>query len=60
MGFIVNQKNSVTGPSQILDFLGLTVDSLAMELKKIRAESVGSNSPELIRTFAVCLHPPSS
>ena len=46
MGFIVNQKKSVTEPSQILDFLGLTVDSLAMELKlpleklkKIRAES---------------------
>jgi len=46
LGFIINQKKSVLTPTQSIEFLGLTVDSLAMELrlpltkmKQIRAEA---------------------
>ena len=46
LGFIINQKKSVLTPAQTIEFLGLTVDSLAMELrlplikiKQIRAEA---------------------
>jgi len=44
--FVINQKKSVLTPAQSMEFLGLTVDSLAMELrlppikiKQIRAEA---------------------
>ena len=46
LGFIVNMKKSVLSPAQIMDFLGLTVDTVLMQLKlpgeklkKIRAEA---------------------
>ena len=46
MGYIINWKVSITDPAQILEFLGLIVDTVSMELrlpldklKKIRAES---------------------
>ena len=46
LGFIINQKKSVLTPAQSMEFLGLTVDSLAMELrlplikmKQIRTEA---------------------
>ena len=46
MGYIINSKKSITNPAQTLEFLGLIVDTLSMELrlpldklKKIRAES---------------------
>ena len=46
LGFVINQKISVTTPTQTVDFLGLTIDSIQMELKlpsekmkKIRVES---------------------
>ena len=46
LGFKINQKISVLEPAQVMEFLGLTVDTVQMELKlpvdnikKIRAES---------------------
>ena len=46
LGFIVNTKKSVLNPAQVIEFLGLFVDSIAMEIrlppikiKQIRAES---------------------
>ena len=46
LGFRINQKKSVLEPAQTMEFLGLTVDTVTMELrlplekmKKIRAES---------------------
>lgn len=46
MGYIINWKKSITNPAQTLEFLGLIVDTLSMELilpldklKKIRAKS---------------------
>ena len=46
LGFIINNKKSSLSPSQQIDFLGMTVDSQAMELKlpgekikKIRTEA---------------------
>ena len=46
LGFIVNTKKSVLNPAQVIEFLGLTVDSVAMEImllpikiKQIRAEA---------------------
>ena len=46
MGYIINSKKSITSPAQILEFLGLIVDTVSMELrlpldklKKTRAES---------------------
>ena len=46
MGYIINSKKSITNPAQTLEFLGLIVDTLSMELrlpldklKKICAES---------------------
>ena len=46
LGFIINQKKSVLTPAQTMDFLGLTVDTVLMQLrlpgekmKKIRAEA---------------------
>ena len=46
LGFIINEKKSITTPTQVIEFLGLTVDSVSMELKlpsekmkKIRAEA---------------------
>ena len=46
LGFRVNQKKSVLEPAQVIEFLGLTVDTVRMELKlpvdkikNIRAES---------------------
>jgi len=46
LGFIINQKKSILTPTQVIEFLGLTVDSQAMELrlpvgkiKQIRAEA---------------------
>ncbi|XP_065902413.1 uncharacterized protein [Dysidea avara] len=46
LGFIVNTKKSVLNPAQVIEFLGLSVDSVAMEIrlppikiKQIRAEA---------------------
>ena len=46
LGFIINEKKSITTPTQVIEFLGLTVDSVSMELKlpsekmkKIHAEA---------------------
>jgi len=46
LGFIVNTKKSVLNPAQVIEFLGLSVDSIAMEIrlppvkiKQIRAEA---------------------
>ena len=46
MSYIINSKKSITNLAQILEFLGLIVDTVSMELrlpldklKKIRAES---------------------
>ena len=46
LGFIINKKRSELKPAQIMDFLGLTVDTVLMQLrlpggkmKKIRAEA---------------------
>ena len=46
LGFLINQKKSILEPSQTMEFLGFTVDTVAMEiklpsdkLKIIRAES---------------------
>ena len=46
LGFIVNRKKSILNPTQVIEFLGLSVDSIAMELrlppikmKHIRAEA---------------------
>ena len=46
LGFIVNIKKSILNPAQVMEFLGLSVDSLAMEIrlppikiKQIRAEA---------------------
>ena len=46
LGFLINSKKSVLEPAQSMEFLGLTVDTVAMELKlpvekmkKIRAEA---------------------
>ena len=33
LGFIINKKKSELTPAQIMDFLGLTVDTLLMQLK---------------------------
>ena len=46
VGFIINQKKSITTPTQSLEFLGVTIDTRSMtislpagKLKKIRAEA---------------------
>ena len=46
LGFTLNEKKAIMEPTQRLEFLGLTVDTVAMELgfsgdkmKKIRAEA---------------------
>ena len=46
LGFIINEKKSITTSTQVIEFLGLTVDSVSMKLKlpsekmkKIRVES---------------------
>ena len=46
LGFIINQKKSIMSPTQSLDFLGLTINTISMvislpaeKLKKIRAEA---------------------
>ena len=33
LGFIVNIKKSILDPAQVIEFLGLSVDSLAMEIR---------------------------
>ena len=33
LGFIVNRKKSILNPTQVIEFLGLSVDSIAMELR---------------------------
>ena len=33
LGFIVNTKKSILNPTQVIEFLGLSVDSLAMEVR---------------------------
>ena len=33
LGFIVNRKKSTLNPTQVIEFLGLSVDSIAMELR---------------------------
>jgi len=32
LGLIINQKKSILAPTQVIEFLGLAVDSQAMEL----------------------------
>jgi len=32
LGFIINEKKSVTNPSQCMDFLGMSLDSVAMSM----------------------------
>jgi len=46
LGFIVSTKKSVLNPAQVIEFLGLTVDSITMEIrlfptkiKQIQAEA---------------------
>lgn len=33
LGFIVNRKKSILNLAQVIEFLGLSVDSIAMELR---------------------------
>ena len=33
LGFIVNTKKSIVNPAQVMEFLGLSVDSIAMEIR---------------------------
>ena len=46
VGFVINQKKSITSPDHTIEFLGLTIDTISMvlslpaeKMKKIRAEA---------------------
>ena len=60
LGFIINEKKSVLEPTQSLDFLGLSVDTVTMELrlpgdkmKSIRAEARKLVREELVSARAL-------
>ena len=55
LGFLINQKKSILEPSQTMEFLGFTVDTVVMEiklpsdkLKKIRVESWRLEKEEVV------------
>ena len=60
LGFIINKKKSELTPAQIMDFLGLTVDTVLMQLrlpggkmKKIRAEARRMEREERVSAHAL-------
>jgi hypothetical protein len=57
LGFIINEKKSVTNPSLCMDFLGMSLDSVAMSmsLPSKKVDSVVSNCFKLLRQSSVRL-----
>ena len=59
LGFIVNTKKSVLNPAQVIEFLGLTVDSVAMEIRlpPIKIKQIRAEACKLVRqkTVSACM-----
>jgi len=51
----MNTKKSVLDPAQIIEFLGLSVDSIAMEIRLPSIKNL-SRSSQSSKTGNACLH----
>jgi hypothetical protein len=49
LGFVINSEKSVETPAQLMEFLGMLVDSVLMRfrLPEKKVESIGTRSAEL-------------
>jgi len=58
LGFIVNTKKSILNPTQVIQFLGLSVDSIAMEVKlpPIKLKQIRADARKLARQETVSTH----
>ena len=58
LGFIVNTKKSVLNPAQVIEFLGLSVDSIAIEIRlpPIKIKQIRAESRKLARQETVSAH----
>jgi hypothetical protein len=57
LGFVINSEKSVETPSQLMEFLGMLVDSILMRfrLPEKKVESIGTRSAELAKRSRVAL-----
>ena len=55
LGFIVNRKKSILNPTQVIEFLGLSVDSIAMELRLplIKMKHIRAEARKLARDISI-------
>jgi len=55
LGFIVNTKKSILNPAQVMEFLGLSVDSLAMKIRlpPIKIKQIRAEACKLVKRDAV-------
>jgi len=59
LGFIVNTKKSVLNPAQVIEFLGLSMDSMAMEVRLPAVKKSNKEACKLVQQKSVqlaCLH----